>query len=172
MVGINNYRVLYEGNYVANNIIGIFHEISYDAVIRNNTIEKNGLTLPANQREFWWTAGILVSASPNVEIYGNILRNNVNGIGGIQTNRGVGSRGPCELRNLYVHNNTIEQSSGMAAGIITSPGYDAVFTTWQNRFADNQYIFPNPDQNAYGWAGAVINRTAWKSYGQEVKGSW
>ena len=41
---IDNIHTLYEGNLVEHNAnVGIFHEISYDAVIRNNIVRDNGL---------------------------------------------------------------------------------------------------------------------------------
>ncbi len=71
----NNIQTLYEGNTVEfNTDEGIFHEIGYDAIIRGNTVRKNGRKLGP------WGAGILVSSSPNVEIYDNIVQGRWNGI--------------------------------------------------------------------------------------------
>ena len=83
----NNIDTLYEGNRVVNNYgPGIFHEISYDAVIRNNVVEGNGFGYTG------WIdgAGILVGDSPNVEVYGNTVRYNNDGIAGKHDRTGIG----------------------------------------------------------------------------------
>ena len=48
--------------------IGITHEISYDAVIRNNTLIGNGYGDP---RGWLWGAEIQIQNSRNVDVYGN-----------------------------------------------------------------------------------------------------
>ncbi len=62
---INNINCLYEGNRVEDNEWrGIFHEISFACVIRNNIVRRNGFNSPgASQIE---GAGILISDSPDV----------------------------------------------------------------------------------------------------------
>jgi len=83
---INNIHTLYENNVVRDNWgQGIFHEISYDAIIRNNTVRRNGF---GRGRDWHYGAGIMVADSPNVEVYGNIVVNNFDGIIGIQQDRG------------------------------------------------------------------------------------
>ena len=113
---IDNYFTLYEGNIVEDNEqSGIFHEISFDAVIRNNTSRRNGAA-----REFpGWTegAGIAVTTSSNVEIYGNTLVDNWQGITGLDDHRvtRVGSGG-WALTNLHVHHNTITTNVNVPGG--------------------------------------------------------
>ena len=47
---IDNIRTLYEGNRVEDNAReGIVHEISYSAVIRGNTVLRNGLRVPVSK---------------------------------------------------------------------------------------------------------------------------
>jgi hypothetical protein len=62
---------------------GIFYEISQDAVIRNNMVHRNGHA--ANG--WYWAAGINVNASFDVEVYGNRMSGNYNGITGVQQSR-------------------------------------------------------------------------------------
>ena len=61
---INNDKTLYEYNLVLNNTIGIFHEISYEAIIRDNIVINN-TEVPFGQ--------IWISTSGPVEIYRNII---------------------------------------------------------------------------------------------------
>ena len=68
-IGCRN--VLYENNIVErNHDAGIFHEISFNAVIRNNSASNNGLDADP---DWFWGADILISASQDVEVTGNTL---------------------------------------------------------------------------------------------------
>jgi parallel beta-helix repeat protein len=79
---IDNINTLYEGNRVEDNTrSGIFHEISYRAVIRGNTARRNGAT----GAQWVDGAGILVNSSRDVEIAGNTVEDNLNGIAAVQS---------------------------------------------------------------------------------------
>src|SRR5262249_3898813 len=96
----DNINVLYENNIVSDNEgDGIYHEISYDAVIRNNLVERN--------REH----GIMADSSPNVQMYGNTVRDNKQPqqILGRQARSvtSAGRYGPFLLQNFYVHDNRV-----------------------------------------------------------------
>jgi len=158
----NNYRTLYENNIVADNSRdGIEHEISYDAVIRSNTVERNG------------RFGIYILDSPNVEVYGNTVRGNAaRAITGVyDPSRGSGDRGPWELRNLYVHDNTIDMVAGGHTGIWNQDVDDDVYDSWGNRFANNHYrLGSNPQY--YFWQGAYRSTAQWIAYGNDTTGTW
>ena len=163
---IDNINTLIEGNRVTNNAAqGIFHEISYAAVIRNNVVQHNGV------RHSGWLrgAGILVAASPDVQIYSNTVIGNANGIGAIQQRRGAGrGYGPHVVKNLYVHDNTV-QTSGQS-GIFQDIGNNAVFTTWKNRFRNNTYTGLRSNRTPFLWMNGVRTVLQWKGYGQDVTG--
>ena len=103
---INNIHTLYENNTVEDNERGgIFHEISYDATIRNNTSRRNGT---GKDFPYWTTgAGIEIVSSRNVEVHGNTLEDNWQGITGLDDHRGTGNAGPYTLINLNVHDNVV-----------------------------------------------------------------
>ena len=91
---IDNIHTLYEDNVVAHNTInGIQHEISYDAIIRNNTLVGNGY---GDTRGWAWGADLDIQNSQNVQAYGNRIdmTGGNNGIIQIQQNRGSGAYGP------------------------------------------------------------------------------
>jgi hypothetical protein len=160
---IDNIRTLYEGNRVTDNVgIGIFHEISYDAVIRNNYIAGNGYGHSA----WLWGAGIVVAASPNVEIYGNEVINNADGIAGIQQNRSdaPSSYGPQQVKNLYVHDNKITMSEGQT-GLVQDIGDNGVFTNRNNRFVNNQYVLSGGGRY-FEWNNGSRTLSEWNSFGQ------
>jgi parallel beta-helix repeat protein len=158
----NNYMTVYEGNVVIGNSgPGILHEISYDAVIRNNRVEGNAFP--------FYRGGILVANSSNVEIYGNTLTGNDGGVIAIEDNRGSGSRGAWTVKNLWVHDNVIAYSA-TESGVRDNTGNGAVYlAAANNRFDRNTYDVPNPNSDSlWFWAGANRNWSSWKSYSQDV----
>lgn len=160
---IENENTFYEHNHTkSNQEAGILHEISYQAVIRNNLVEDDGFNASGKTAP-WYGAGIIVAASSGVEIYGNTVRGCMNGIIGTQPQRELSRRGtPYLLRDLYVHDNTISQSQGIAAGIVRSGAFgDAVFDSWNNRFANNQFHLANPRAKCFAWGGSELSYQDW-----------
>ncbi len=156
---INNIHTLYEGNRViGNHGPGIFHEISYDAVIRNNLVEGNG---------YGWTAwvngaGILVANSPNVEVYGNTVRYNNDGIAGIQGARDQADAryGPWELKGLWVHDNMIMMEVG-ETGIVRGTADPVWSPEWGNRYDYNTYTLSGTARY-YRWNADARTATEWQ----------
>jgi parallel beta-helix repeat protein len=160
---IDNIRTLYEGNRVTDNVgIGIFHEISYEAIIRNNYIEGNGFGHPA----WLWGAGIVVAASPDVEIHGNDVINNADGIAGIQQDRSdaPSSYGPQIVANMYVHDNRITMSEGQT-GLVQDIGDNSVFSSRNNRFVDNTYTISG-NGRFFEWNNGSRTLPEWNALGQ------
>ncbi len=158
---INNIHTLYDNNRVEDNFwAGILHEISFDAVISNNTVRRNGLGKPS-----WvWGAGILVSASSNVEVFGNTLQDNAGGITGAQQNRpdSPSTIGPHLVTNLYVHDNTIRMTQGWT-GVAQDSGDATIFTAARNnRFLRNAYT----GTPLFTWVNiGGLTETQWRTYG-------
>ena len=130
----DNKGILAENNTLEDNDgPGIFHEAGYDAVIRNNTVRRNGF----NFHSGWIDgSGILLLASNNTEIYGNRVEKNKEGIGLTQTDRGSGAYGPHETHDVNVHDNTISTvapsppaSSNPATTPATTPAATSASTT-------------------------------------------
>jgi len=123
---------LIEGNLIEDNDNeGILIEISTHAVIRNNVANRNGLI----KHEWLWGGGITISSSGYVEIYGNTLADNGNGITGVQQNRPDGGTSHL-LQDLFVHDNTV--SSPGRSDVAEDNGTD--LTTRNIRFVNNQYL--------------------------------
>jgi hypothetical protein len=117
---INARGAVIEHNLIEDNREeGIFYEISQDAVIRNNHIYGNGL----GGRGWYWAGGITVASSFNVEVYGNRLSGNYNGITGTQQDR-TDSTPPAHLLDHFnVHDNLIcATDGGRATGVIADNG--------------------------------------------------
>ncbi len=158
---IDNVDTLYEGNRVMHNSgMGIFHEISYAAVIRNNYVEGNG----SGHSAWLWGAGIVVAASPNVEVYGNEVVNNADGIAGIQQNRGSGQYGPYQVSNLHVHDNHVTMNGGNT-GLVQDIGDNSYFTSRNNRFVNNNFTVQGDGRN-FSWNNTNYTLAEWNALGQ------
>ena len=157
---INNINTLYENNRVDNNRgAGIFHEISYDAVIRNNVITGNG----DSSAGWLWHSGIQIAASRGVQVYGNTLSNNANGISVLQQTRGTGRYGEYRADNISVHDNNVTMQRG-ASGLVQDVGDRSIF----NRsivFANNIWHLPSADANAFAWDDAHRTQAAFRAAG-------
>jgi parallel beta-helix repeat protein len=170
---IDNINTLFENNRVEDNDWrGIFHEISYKATIRNNVCRRNGFKLP-NDRPISPVdgAGILVSNSPNVEVYGNTVDGNANGIAALESDRGSGKYGVYNVVNLYVHDNTITQPTGRPAGVVQNVGSDAVYNNQNNRYVHNTYDLGSGIR-PFRWMDADRTPTEWRGYGLDVTGTF
>jgi hypothetical protein len=152
---IDNIRTLYEGNLVeSNSAAGINHEISYDAVIRNNTLIGNG----TGHSEWLWGAGIQIQNSRNVEIYGNTVETKGigNGIALIQQDRGnvqdfggTASHGSYVTIGNNVHDNVI---IGNGASGAVADNDEAGLLAGANLFDRNTYRMSDISEDwfAYG----------------------
>lgn len=161
---IDNNNVLIEHNATSHNVVaGIFVEISYNETVRYNYITNDGWN--PRGTSLWWGAGILVNSSPGISIYGNIVKNCANGIGGIQTDRGSGAYGPYLIQNLSVHDNSIYQAAGTAEGIVKASAYDnSVYTSWNNHFQNDTYSLNFPAGNCFYWLANYHNLAWWDQY--------
>ena len=162
---IENNDTLYAHNRTtANKIAGILHEISYHAIIRDNTVIDDGFDSPGKTAPRYG-GGIVINASENVEVSGNTVTDCMNGIVGLQANRKSQTGGSFYLRNLDVHNNVVTQKSGIAAGIVSSALFgDSVFTTWNNRFIDNTFHLDSPDGKYFVWMNRAETLAAWEGH--------
>lgn len=165
-VDINNLDALIEGNrLVGNERAGVFVEISCGGTIRNNEVEANGIGNPFPD----WMAGssgIQVADTPNVSIYGNVLTDNVKGIGALQVdheNLEAVTKCDPELRNLSVYDNVITQSGGAAAGLDANNSLGDVWSAWDNSFEGNTYHLSDGAQ--FRWEGNWVNDEEWTSEG-------
>lgn len=161
---IENHDTLYEHNRTTDNKeAGILHEISYHAVIRDNTIENDGFAAPGKTAP-WYGGGIVITASQNVEVYGNAVTDCMNGIVGLQSHRESRSGQPYLLRDLNVHNNVITQNTGIAAGILASPLFgERVFESWNNRFVKNTFHLSDENGKYFDWVGGLKTLAQWRN---------
>jgi parallel beta-helix repeat protein len=157
----DNLNTLYENNVVRNNYgTGIFHEISYDAVIRYNLIEGNAFPHSSG--------GVKITESSNVEVYGNTLSGNDGGFHVTQSNRGAGAYGVYEIRNLFVHDNVVSFTEGWS-GFQVNEGSDAFYTSMNNQFDGNDYSVGGLT-TPFMW-GVQVSWGQWNGFGHDLNGT-
>jgi hypothetical protein len=163
----DNVHTTYERNLVEGNLgPGIIHEISYDAVIRHNTVRNNARSSAG--RSIWWGSEIHVNSSQRVEIYGNTVVSSVNGIGLVDVDRGSGRLGPYRVADVDVHDNTVSMTSGAETGLV---GRATAFQpAANNRFRHNTYQVPDPNGEFWQWQGP-LNADGWRANGQDRDGN-
>ena len=161
----NNIRVTIEDNLIEDNeAAGIYYEISYEAVIRNNRIFRNG----DGSADRLSRSGIVISESSDVEVYGNTLAGNENGISAMQAERGTGYFGEWLVENLWVHDNDVTMDSG-ASGLADWKGDGGIFNR-NNRFDRNTYrISGNSLPFRYG---SRVSESTWRSKGQDANSTF
>ena len=182
---IDNIHTLYEGNLVEHNANnGIFHEISYDAIIRNNIVRDNGLEIGLDGYAYVYGAGILVSTSSNVTVYGNVVEGNWNGIVGVHGDRGTGAHGVRELRNLQVHDNIVgmqfhadgvgpngERGVAGMTGVVQNAGVDYVFDDAYATASKPTDTVSTMAERHFSWANARMDFARWQGYDHDLSGA-
>lgn len=157
----NNYNILYEGNLIEDNYAnGIFHEIGYKAVIRNNTIRRNGF----GHDSWLWGSGVLIASSQDTEVYGNVIEGNYNGITMTQQRRGSGDRGEYLAQNNSVHDNLIINSG--ITGAARDTDTNAIYNS-NNTFRGNDYV----GKNRWKWQEGQVSWSEWQNLGFDRTGS-
>ncbi len=171
----DNIKTLYEENEVyENSYAGILHEISQDAVIRNNVVKNNGSGGDPVQ--------IFISDSRNVEIHHNTIEvpdlpGGDFGSWGIllwQAERGESERkrGPHHTINNYIHHNTIlhHGARGKTGVLFMDERLAAIVLNGNNRFDSNTYRVPHKDGAYWSWQ-EELDWDGFRAKGQERKGT-
>jgi Right handed beta helix region len=172
---IDNRFLLIEKNVVEDNEqIGIFYEISYGAVIRQNIVRRNGLAPWVS--DYIWGVGILVAASPDVEVAHNVLEGNRGGVAGVQQPRGTGTYGPHLVTGLHVHHNTTQMDqiackTPVWQGLCDDTGSSTIFVSDGNRFSENGYRLKGGGSgNYFVWGNSERAFDSWQGCGQDTHG--
>ncbi|MCO5090982.1 right-handed parallel beta-helix repeat-containing protein [Bosea sp. (in: a-proteobacteria)] len=181
--------ILIEDNRVERNAdAGIFYEISFGAVIRNNIVRFNGTGRGGQQGSAWiWGAGIQIAASEGVEVYGNSVTVAEGGAGIVlvdQARERIGrpAAGAGAGKLLYrtvgnaVHDNEIIYDgeagiSGGASDVARSNPNFGIIETGGNRFDRNTYVLRRAAASpAFAWGDAVVSYERFRNLGQETNG--
>jgi nitrous oxidase accessory protein NosD len=143
---------------------GIWYEVSYKGVIRNNYVENAGYN-QTRLSDWLRGGGIEVTNSPDVSVLNNTVVNSLNGIIGLEANDYQdGPYGKSQLRNFLVQGNVIVMPSGQT-GITENEGSAQVFTSWNNRFVGNRFELLD-NAAPFAWMGQKLDERQWQAYGQ------
>jgi parallel beta-helix repeat protein len=167
-------NVIYEENVVENNqYSGIFHEISFNAVIRNNTVRTNG----KGDRGWFWGADITIAASQDVEVTGNIVTVAEGGCGImlIDQGRDNGAGKKYRTRNNTVRANEMTFEGAACAGGVSDTKPDdenfTIITDGNNWFDGNTYRVAQPEKPArFVWGRDVTDWAGFRRKGLERSG--
>jgi Right handed beta helix region/O-Antigen ligase len=180
---INCINVLYEDNLIeGNHDTGIFHEISFNAVIRNNVVRHNGF----GQRRWFWGADILVAASQDVEVHDNKLVVSPGGCGivlidqsraiqRVENGRVIEGGGKYKTRNNTVHHNEVTFEGSACAGGASDawPGDEnfTIISDGNNRFDANVYHVPHTrGRDRFVWGHSTLDWDGLRQRGLEPNG--
>jgi hypothetical protein len=166
-------NVLYEKNLVERNQdIGIFHEISFKAVVRDNVLRHNGI----GNRGWFWGTDIGLAASESVDVVGNRITV-ASGRCGIvlidQGRRDNGNRYKTRNNTVLANDMTFEQ--GVCAGGVSDakPGDEnfAIISDGNNLFDGNTYRMRQPGlRPRFVWGHDVTDWQGFRRRGQEKNG--
>ncbi len=178
-VDVDGKGVTIDNNSITSNAAdGVRYEISYNGVIKNNNVINNGFGMKRGaDYSLYAVAGINVNSSSAVDIFGNTVSNNANGIVLQMRNRGSGKYGLWALTNATVHNNTITMKSGTrygenVSGLGQLVSDNSYFTSKGNRFYDNTYYLDSSTAKRFAWNNSYITSANWKAAGQDVNGTF
>jgi hypothetical protein len=157
--------VVYERNLVeANQGHGIFHEISFDATIRDNTVRHNGI----GNDGWFWGVNILLAASQDVAVYGNTLTVSAGGCGIllIDQSRSMDSGGKYKTRNNTIsRNDTTFEGNGCVGGASDAAKGDenySIIDGGNNKFRDEIYRLLHGRSVSFYWGHAILNWDDWQ----------
>lgn len=142
-VDIDNGGVTIAGNRIEHNYrMGINYEISFSALIQNNSVTDNG------------DVGIWVNSSRGVRVTGNLVKNNGDAI--IIADQ---DREGYAVRNINVDNNEI----------VTS-GITGTDDTRVPSFVANVYRVFDLNKKLWMWNDVEVDAAGWKGLGQDLTG--
>lgn len=151
---------------------GIFYEISFDALVRRNTLRFNGV----NNAPWYWDADIQVAASQGVEVADNDIAVRPGGRAIMLIDQGRRKEDGSLYRTTgnRVHGNRIVFTGSGDAGGVTdtdrlSPN-GSIIEAGANSFEANTYTAPLDAPPGFVWGRDALTFAAFQSLGQERKG--
>jgi len=171
----DNINVTYENNIIADNVeMGILHEASCAAVIRNNVLRGNNSLFPGKPI----SAGgqIFTRASKDVQIYGNdvtAILPGVNGIGvygdftnGVPQSYTGPNCGTIQSQNVQVHDNVVRLDVGQTHGELWAG------SAYGNTFTNNTYYLKNLAGTYFYYQGGPWTSSQFQAQGADTTGKF
>jgi len=162
-----NYNILYDSNTSADNTEqGIFHEISYSATVRNNSLLRNGY-IHANWTDWLYGANLLSSSSQNLDAYCNTVEVSAQGGNGIDI---IGQNREISSGNHFHHNTVTFDGTSGVTGAARDSLIQLNFFSF-NRFNYNTYHLVSLDQDVFFFDDHSNSFAQFQAGGQEAGGS-
>jgi hypothetical protein len=161
-------RTFNRNQIASNNADGIRYEIGRNGVIESNVISRNGFgTGRGSGKSLWDGGGININTSSNVQVRGNVVANNVNGIAIQSRTRGSGPWGVNVLRDIVVSGNQVTMRGGTTAtGMVQNSG--AVIPAGEVRMNGNTYILDSLTAKRFQKTGQWYTAQQWRRTGQDT----
>jgi hypothetical protein len=166
-------NVVYEGNLVENNLWnGIFHEISFKALIRNNVLRHND----RGNRGWFWSAEIVLAASQDVEVSDNTLVIAPGRCAIMLIDQGRNDNGrKYKTRNNTIHANDLTFEGAACAGGVSDTGPEdenfAIIANGNNLFDRNIYRVRRTSEPArFVWGRELTGWEGFRRKGLEQSG--
>lgn len=142
---------------------GIRYEISYAGIIEQNVVEGNGFgTGRGSGGSLWDGGGINVNTSAGVQVRGNLVKDNRNGISIQSRTRGDGPRGRYVLSDVVVEGNLIILGRAEAStGVVENKGSPT--QSGAVTFRRNSYQLPTSTR--FGYRGKELTWPQWQQAG-------
>jgi hypothetical protein len=107
-----------------------------------------------------------------VQVYGNTVLDNANGIG-VMYSTGYPATGPYGqyiVQNLVIRDNTVRMKIGKT-GMATNTGDKSIYTSRNNKFENNRYYLGTLAQY-YWYDEKWMNELGWIAYGLDITGTF
>jgi parallel beta-helix repeat protein len=167
--------VVIEDNTVTQNQgPGIFYEISFDATIRKNRLDQNGIGLMS----WYWGADILIAASQNVEVANNDILVRPSGQAVMLIDQGrerlSGTGGFYRTAENHVRCNRVtflgEGAVGAASDVDPGSPNHGLIEAGSNRFDRNLYQARVDLPPTFVWGHDELDLVSFRAKGQERNG--
>ncbi|MFI6825618.1 right-handed parallel beta-helix repeat-containing protein [Kribbella sp. NPDC050241] len=163
---IAEYDRTITGNRIRGNAAdGIRYEISYQAVIEQNVVEGNGYgTGRGSGGSLWDGGGINVNTSAGVQVRGNLVKDNRNGISIQSRTRGDGPRGTYVLRDVTIEGNlVVMQDATSSTGVVENKGSPT--RPGAVTFRHNSYQIGGKSADRFAYQGKTLTWPQWQEAG-------
>lgn len=161
---IDNREVVIAGNLVEDNTVsGIFYEISFDGVIRDNEVYRNGLSDQAGPIG----TGIFVSISTDVLVEGNTTAGNRFEVILVHADRSEEIGPGYGVEDVIVRDNDITMSNEGAVGFYVDTDETEYYTDRGNAFTGNTYTVDGCEL-CFRW-GDLTDLAGWQAVGNDLE---
>ena len=141
-------------------------------------MSRNGWPSDPYRANGWgWDAGIGIHASSDVEVYGNTLVENFNGIAIVQQRRDATTgdvyapTGGTSCRTCTCTTTRSTSATAATRGRRRTWATRDVFTSRNNRWVNNTY-YVGTNARPFAWMNGVRTATEWRAYNQDATGAF